>query len=440
VTTTPSTVVAALTDAGHAAWVGADGTVPATAVARLVAMAASGDVVGGPTVGVWVAAEWLALPDELRPGCPAVERERLDAWALEVTGWAAASYPITAAGKVRVGWLDRYRTGATEIDRRLFTALTSIAHAAFVDALTRIGRKAASATKDPRVAAAVAAVDPVDVPAVLHAHGASAVLAALTAYERDQTDAAVAEVKRRTRREIEAATLAVGALLATELGQYAADEWGSGQSNDANQAAEWLSVAMGALITDRVANPVQPDAGGTMSTAFPAALVWTAIGIAGGAALPSAAATAAETVGPSIAQGVRALGTIRKTLTAARDAVTTGVTRAQALVIAQREGLGTGLIDTAKAVLTGRATVLRVNTWHHVSSGTQFDPHARLDGVRDDRPDIESVLRVSGTFPLTGRYTPGDHAGCNCRWSTSWELVYTDPNDATAHGRFWSAA
>lgn len=80
-------------------------------------------------------------------------------------------------------------------------------------------------------------------------------------------------------------------------------------------------------------------------------------------------------------------------------------------------GIATGpdVLDT----LQGLGVAAEQYQWVYgpASRSRPFEPHVELDGVLFDNFD-DDVLAVSGSFPETGYYLPGDHAGCQCDFTS----------------------
>lgn len=424
----PEPVRAAATAVGCRSLAGV--SVPDVAVARAVAVAKAGGVeeIGGPIVGVWAARSWLTMPVERLPGCPLPVRDDIDDWSLQVTAWATPELITAAAGTARVGWLSRFTTGAHAIDVRVFTAVAALVQGAFDSAISLLGDAVITATGDPALKASFRRMS---LDAVLDDVVQRGVFAALGVKDRKIIETAANRVGRQVAAELEAAGTATSGLLADEVGDAAAAGFEEGRTEREAAAVAALVVAFTAELDAKVNTPTQPDTDPETHGVFPAAVLWAVLSIAGGAdpagrvLVDGVAVGGPVLTGPGVASGPTATSSVLNAVRSLARRVV-GVSRSDAVKIADEIGVNSAVVDAARAVAVDRLTPQVVKTWRHVTPyKRRFDPHFKLEGTRTDigAAELDLKLRNTKTFPDNGQYFPGDHPGCACRWDTTIELV-----------------
>lgn len=413
-----------------------------TDLGRAVAFAAAGrpNHAGGVVAALGACAEWLTTPRDLLPGCPAVERQRLDLFALHAVAWAHPTVRPQVTAAPRVAWLDELHRSLADIDVRVFTALLAHTQAAYDEVVERVAVAMRAAVKDP---ARRAAMDPQHQPDDT-VRSLADIKAALSVREQDIVDRVANSLARRAEPELEQALAATGAVLDDVVGSRTADEHADRRSQLVALALGYLTARFAALAGERLTNPAQPaEPLATSNRLIPADLIWSVLSIAGGAPVDAAGAPLLEAGTLATSVGVQGAGLAQGPLTTelvagavqdiagqVRELAPGGApagreVRQQVEQWARVAGYRPQLVDSAALVAGGGVSVRVVRVWRHVTPpDRRFDPHYQLDGFRTDMDDrqVDSALRNHGSFPFVGQFYPGDHRGCRCRWDTEITL------------------
>jgi hypothetical protein len=352
----------------------------------------------------------------------------MDDWSLQVMGWAAPKLITAAAGTARARWLSRFTAEAHTIDVRVFTAVAALVQGAFDSAISLLGDAVVTATGDPALKASFRRMS---LDAVLDDVVQRGVFAALGVKDRKIIETAANRVGRQVAAELDAAGTATSGLLSDEVGDAAAAEFEEGRAERESAAVAALVVAFTAELDAKVNNPTQPDTDPETRGVFPVAVLWAVLSIAGGAdpagrvLVDGVAVGGPVLTGPGVASGPTATSSVLNAVRSLARRVV-GVSRSDAVKIADEIGVNTAVVDAARAVAVDRLAPQVVKTWRHVTPyKRRFDPHFELEGTRTDigAAELDLKLRNTQSFPDNGQYFPGDHPGCACRWDTTIELV-----------------
>lgn len=268
-----------------------------------------------------------------------------------------------------------------EIDRMLRERLSGALDTAVRDTLSRLGNRLANrAQKDARTAAVVRHVPPMLVAATLGRD-----LVASLEEPAETLERGADSVRDRFYAWVEEAQSAALALVpGVDEGERSIIE--SEQRTDRDEAWSWLRQALIDLMNERLYSPqpeAPPEGEFNPNTTVPPDVVREAIARAGGAAR------------------------------AERRAARTASLYARLTGIARAFGIGTGPV--MQRAMDAEGLGIEGYRWEYGPAARQrpFEPHRALDGVEFENFD-DPMLAVRGSFPETGFYMPGDHAGCIC--------------------------
>lgn len=331
------------------------------------------------------------IEDSLGTELPILEPETVDLhWGPDVESFPLPARVQTAAVTVAPHRLARMSARVARLDRLMLTELHASANLAFAEAMRQAGVKITTRARrgSAKAAAAWDVADGRITPALLAAVGVT---------EQELLDrrfdtfgaAAAATIATRMRQQIRATAQALGLDPDDTENEYADDI-----DQRAAAAAAFLVLALGiiarAALSGHTITPATTK--GEYSGPVPFGIVRGAWNIAATRAVPPDLSN----LGPGPAD---------------LDAIREAFARA-------------GRTLVADLLAREQVTVIERSTWETGDPARPFDPHQRLgeegaSWLGDDRGDI--LAADPGEFPYVEEYEPGDHDGCECLISVSYE-------------------